>query len=387
MNGNVRTIPSTEFKVALVHDWLTGMRGGEKCLEVLCQFFPQATLYTIFHQRGAMSPVIEGMRVKTSWIADLPLAGNHFRAYLPLFPAAIESFNLSEYQLVISTSHCVAKGIIPAPGALHLSYIHTPMRYIWEMYPHYLGKTRNPLKRLGAALLASYLRSWDVNSCNHVDHFIANSQNVAGRIWRHYRRESVVIHPPVDTDFFHPVGPAGDYYLIVTALVPYKQVHLAIQAFNRMPHRLIVVGDGPEKSRLVRMAGSNVEFLPWSAGEALRNLYSGCKALVFPGEEDFGIVPLEAQSCGRPVVAYGRGGVLETVVPVGQTNPSGVFFYELTPEALMAAVEELDKRPWDADAIRQHTLSFAKPIYTQKLADFINQCVGEKFGVRFTFPI
>lgn len=384
-----------DFKVALVHDWLTGMRGGEKCLEVLCTFFPKATLFTVFHDVGAMSPIIENMTIRTSWIANLPSAKKRFRSYLPLFPAAVESFDLSDYRLVISTSHCVAKGAIPAPGALHISYIHTPMRYIWEMYPHYLGSSRNPLKRLLGPIIASCLRTWDVASCNRVDYFIANSQNVRRRIWRHYRRDAEVIHPPVDTDLFQPASNVGDYFLIVTALVPYKQVNLAIEAFNRLGKRLIIVGDGPEKDRLTRMARSNIAFLPWKTSEELRDLYGGCKALIFPGEEDFGIVPLEAQACGRPVIAYGRGGILETVIPVGtgearlskdDSEPTGIFFYEPTPEALIEAVRRFDGCNFNSHAIRKQAERFAKPIYVKKMADFINQCLRTKFRDRDDFP-
>jgi glycosyltransferase involved in cell wall biosynthesis len=358
------------------------MRGGEKCLEVLCDFFPDATLFTIFHHKGAMSPVIEAMEIRTSWIGRLPLADPHFRTYLPLFPAAIESFHLADYQLVISTSHCVAKGVIPAPEALHISYIHTPMRYIWEMYPHYLGSARNPVKRALAPFIASRLRRWDVASSDRVDQFIANSENVQKRIRKHYDREAVVIHPPVETDYYHSTVKAGDYYLIVTALVPYKAIHIAIEAFNKLGERLIVVGDGPEQERLARLAQRNVEFLPWQDAENLRELYSGCRALIFPGEEDFGIVPLEAQACGRPVIAYGHGGVLETVIPSGRAekSPTGVFFSDPEPAALIDAVRTFETIEFDPDSIRANALRFSKPIYVKKMGEFINARLQEKFG-------
>lgn len=375
------------LKVALVHDWLTGMRGGEKVLEVLCSFFPEATLFTLFHQHGAMSPIIEAMDIKTSWIARLPFARNRFRTYLPLFPTAIESFDLRDYNLVISTSHCVAKGIIPASDALHISYIHTPMRYIWEMYPHYLGARAGMLKRAAGGIVASRLRSWDVASCNRVDYFIANSENVRKRIWRHYRRTAEVIPPPVDGDFFQADSAPGDYYLIVTALVPYKQVALAVEAFNRSGERLVIVGDGPEKSKLVKIAKRKIEFLPWQDSESLRRLYSGCRALIFPGEEDFGIVPLEAQCCGRPVVAYGRGGVLETVIPANRTPdqepmnaPTGIFFFQSAPEALIEAVMSLDRYAFDPQAIRCHALKFDKPVFVKKLAQYLESRIKERFG-------
>jgi glycosyltransferase involved in cell wall biosynthesis len=380
---------SGDLKVALVHDWLTGMRGGEKVLEVLCDFFPSATLFTIFHDRGAMSPIIEGMEIRTSWIAKLPLADGHFRSYLPLFPKAIESFDFHGYDLIISTSHCVAKGAIPSADALHISYIHTPMRYIWEMYPHYLGREAGPIRRLAGAALASYLRRWDVASCPRVHYFIANSENVRRRIQLHYRREAEVIYPPVDGAQFYPSKESGDYFLIVTALVPYKQVNLAIEAFNKLGLRLVIVGEGPEKKKLQAMAKPNIEFLPWQGADSLRNLYSRCRALIFPGEEDFGIVPLEAQSCGRPVIAYGRGGVLETVIPVNpesaavtsenRAEATGLFFYESSAEALVEAVRAFDRHSFHPEAIRRQALRFDKPVFTRRLGDYLRMRIAEKF--------
>jgi len=373
-------LAKTTLKVALIHDWLTGMRGGEKCLEVLCRFFPDADLFTIFHDKGAMSPLIEGMNIRTSWIMRLPLAAKHFRMYLPLFPAAMESFNFSEYDLLISTSHCVAKGAIPSPQALHLSYVHTPMRYIWEMYPHYLGSSANPVKRALGPLIASYLRQWDITSSNHVDYFIANSHNVARRIQRHYRREATVIHPPVETETFINCGDVEDYYLIVTALVPYKQVHLAVEAFNQSGRRLLIVGSGPEKEKLTAAAKANISFLPFQQAPELKKLYSRCQALVFPGEEDFGIVPLEAQSCGRPVIAYGRGGALETVVPPESGAPAtGLFFETLSAASLNQAVERFEKLTFDPQACRENALKFSKAKYTTEMAAFINARIEEKF--------
>lgn len=376
---------TTELKVALIHDWLTGMRGGEKCLEVLCSFFPQAMLFTIYHKKGAMSPIIENMKIRTSWIANLPFATPHFRTYLPLFPAAIESFDLSEFSLVVSTSHCIAKGVIPSPEALHISYIHTPMRYIWEMYPYYLGSSNNPLKRLLGPIIASKLRTWDVASSDRVDEFIANSENVRKRIKRYYRREATVIYPPVDNDFYHPTTNPQNYYLIVTALVPYKAVNIAVEAFNRSGDRLVIVGDGPEENKLKRQAKSNIEFLPWQSGENLRELYSGCQALIFPGEEDFGIVPLEAQACGRPVIAYGRGGVLETIRPIGQEKPTGIFFNDQAPASLIEAMKTFRQTEFDPENCRNQALKFDKSIYIEKMSNFINDQIEKKFKIRLSF--
>jgi len=392
MSDSIATISPwpADLRVALVHDWLTGMRGGEKVLEMLCDFFPRATLFTIFHDRGAMSPIIEGMEIRTSWIAKLPLADGHFRAYLPLFPRAIENFNFRKYDLIISTSHCVAKGAIPPAKALHISYIHTPMRYVWEMYPHYLGKNAGAIKRLAGTALASYLRRWDVASCPRVHYFIANSENVRRRIQWHYRREAEVIYPPVDGQLFRPSREPEDYFLIVTALVPYKQVNLAIEAFNKLGSRLVVVGDGPDKKKLQAMAKDNIEFLPWQGADGLRDLYSGCRALIFPGEEDFGIVPLEAQACGRPVIAYGRGGVLETVIPANPESAAettenrgeatGLFFYESSAEALADAVRAFERHSFHPEAIRRQALRFDKPVFIRRLGDYLRTRIVEKFG-------
>ncbi|HEY6951530.1 MAG TPA: glycosyltransferase, partial [Bacteroidota bacterium] len=226
-------INASELRVALVHDWLTGMRGGEKVLEVLCELFPEATLFTLLHNKGAMSPVIEQMNIKTSFVQSLPLKAGQYRKYLPTFPRAIESFDFSDYQLIISSSHCVAKGAIPAAGALHICYCHTPMRYVWEQYDEYFGKDRADMfTRLAMRFVAPKLREWDVRTSSRVHFFVANSENVAKRIERHYSRSSDVVHAPVDTSLFKVSDRCQNYYLIVSALVPYKRVDLAVDAFN-----------------------------------------------------------------------------------------------------------------------------------------------------------
>ncbi|OGC87694.1 MAG: glycosyl transferase [candidate division Zixibacteria bacterium RBG_16_48_11] len=371
------------MRIALVHDWLTGMRGGEKCLEALCQIYPQAEIYTLLHNPGSVSREIESKKIHNSFIQNLPWASKKYQYYLPLFPTAIEQFNLTDFDLVISSSHCVAKGVLTRPETCHICYCYTPMRYAWEMYYTYFNsKNRGWLFRHLIPFIMNYLRSWDESSSRRVDNFVAISQHVQKRIKKHYRRESEVIYPPVAVESYELSQKSGDYYLIVSALVPYKRVDLAVEAFNRLGERLLVVGEGPEKKRLQKIAGKKVEFISWQSFENLKNCYYNCKALIFPGEEDFGIVPVEAQACGKPVIAYGRGGVLETVVgfyPEEDEKPnrerSGVFFKEQTVESLIQAVKLFEKTEFDPHTIRKNTLKFEAKIFKDKMKTFI----AEKF--------
>lgn len=358
------------LRVALVHDWLTGMRGGEKCLEVLIELFPDAPLYTLLHVKGTMSSLIESRKIHTSFIQRLPSIEKNYRRYLPLFPSAIESFDLSAYDLIISTSHCVAKGAIPSSKALHLCYCFTPMRYVYEMYEEYFGKGQaGAATRTAMTLAAPWLRRWDKRTANRVDHYVAISEHVRKRIERHYHRQSEVIFPPVDVDLFQPSKEGHGYYLIVSALVPYKKVDLAVQAFNKSGSRLVVVGKGPDETKLRQMAKPNVEFVGWKSDEELARLYAGCSALIFPGEEDFGIVPLEAMACGKPVIAYGVGGALETV----QEGTSGVFFYDKTVEAMEKAIAKGTAIRFSPEQIRNRALQFSRAIFKETLGKFIGE--------------
>jgi glycosyltransferase involved in cell wall biosynthesis len=350
-------------RVALVHDWLTGMRGGEKVLEVLCELFPDADLYTLVHIPGRVSPAIERHRIVTSFLQKLPAIERRYRYYLPLMPRAIEQFDLSGYDRVISTSHCVAKGVIPGPRATHWSYCHTPMRYIWDQYPEYFGPGRASwMTRIAMRLVRPYLRRWDIATVPRVQHFIANSQNVRERIQRIYHRDADVIYPPVDYEFYSQRPAEYDqetpppFYLIVSALAPYKRIDLAVQAFNRWKQQLLIIGDGPELARLRAMAGPHVNFSGWLDAEPLRWHYAHCQALIFPGEEDFGIVPLEAMSAGRPVVAYRKGGALETVVE----QKTGLFFDHQTPDSLLEALQRLNSVRFHPDTIRGHARQFSR---------------------------
>jgi glycosyltransferase involved in cell wall biosynthesis len=357
-------------KVALVHYWLVGMRGGERVLEALCQLYPEADIYTHVYLPDSVSELVRRHRVYTSFIARLPRAASWYPYYLPLMPMALETLDLSAYDLVISSESGPAKGVITAPGSLHVCYCHSPMRYLWDMKEAYFGDAGR-LKRLAMAPLTHYLRLWDQASAARVDHFIANSHFVKQRIRKFYRRSATVIHPPVNVDGFTPGDGPEDYYLAVGQLVRYKRFDLAVAAFNRLGRKLVIIGDGTENRSLQRRAGPHVRFLGAVEGEQLVQYYRSCRALIFPGIEDFGIVPVEAMACGRPVVAYAAGGALETVI----AEKTGVFFHEQTADALCQAVEALDTLlpGLDAAAIRQHAQSFNAARFANQMSAFIRQ--------------
>jgi len=359
-----------EPRVALVHDWLTGMRGGEKALLEFCRMFPKAKVYTLLWNRGTVHPKIEQRIARTSFLQRLPRASSAYRLYLPLFPRAIRSLSIKDADLVISSSHAVAKGVDIPSGVPHVSYVHTPMRYLWDETNSYFrfGPGRR-WKRVGLKLISPYLRRFDLASSETVGHFIANSETVRRRINRLYQRDATVIHPPVDTDFFRPASePAtGNYYLVVSSLEPYKRIELAIDAFRRLGHPLWVAGSGSLRASLQRAAGENVRFLGHVPGRGLRQLYQNCRALIFPGMEDFGIVPVEAQACGKPVVCYGKGGATESVID-GET---GVHFLSQEPEALIQAVEKLERGCWDSRLIRENSLRFSVSCFHDRMEAFL----------------
>ena len=391
-----------EAKVALIHDWLTGMRGGERCLETLCELFPRADIFTLLHVKGSVSKTIEERRIRTSAIQTLPFATSHYRYYLPLFPWAIEQLTLDGYDLILSSSHCVAKGVKPPPHALHIAYVYTPMRYIWDMQDAYVGPGRmGPASKLMLRAIAGRLRRWDIAVNTRVDHFIAISQHVADRIRRHYGREAIVIYPPVETARFRVGGRMDDYYLVAGAMAPYKRIDLAIEAFNHLRRHLVIVGEGQESQRLRRMAGPTIEFLGWRSDREVADLLNRCRALVFPGEEDFGILPVEAMACGRPVIAYGKGGVTETVIPLDRPTsnvqrsgphntfslqpsafslepqpPTGVFFYEQSVGALVRAIDLFERSAdrFDPEALREHALTFDRSVFEKRMTAFVAEC-------------
>jgi len=361
--------------VALVHDWLTGMRGGERCLEVFCELFPDAPLYTLLHVPGSVSAPIERRRIVTSFVQRLPRAASQYRRYLPLFPAAVGGFDLSGYDLVISLSHCVAKAVRRPPGALHLSYCFSPMRYLWDLYDDYFGARAGLLVRSLMPPVAAALRAWDRRT-DGVDAFVAISHHIADRIRRVYGRSADVIHPPVDVARFSPAARVEDFYLVVSALVPYKRVDLAVAAATRLGRRLLVVGTGPEARRLAAAAGPTVEFLGGRSDAEVAHLYARCRAVLFPAVEDYGIVPLEAAAAGRPTIALARGGALETMTGLEQTAapPTAVFFGEQTAGALADAIGrfEAEARRFEPAALRARAQQFDRPIFRRRVAEYVD---------------
>lgn len=360
-------------RVVLVHDWLTGMRGGEKVLESFCRLFPAADILTLVHKPGAVSPTIAGHRIRTSVVQQLPRPDRLYRHYLPLFPAAIEGFDLDDVDLIISTSHCAAKAVVPTGRAVHVCYCHSPMRYAWDQFDAYFGPER--LGRVGSALarpVMAWLARWDRATANRVQEFVANSRFVAGRIGRYYNRQASVLHPPVDTRFFTPGSqPPQPYFLVVSALVPYKRIDVAVRAAMRLGVRLKVVGTGPDLRRLQAIAGPDVEFLGSLSPDDLREAYRHAVALVLPAEEDFGIAPVESMACGRPVVALGRGGACETVVP----GATGWLVDEATDEAFAAAMRAAQSAPLDTQAITRHAAGFSVDRFEDGFRDIVTRAV------------
>jgi glycosyltransferase involved in cell wall biosynthesis len=362
-------------RIALVHDWLTGMRGGEKCLEVFCRLWPHADLFTLLATKGDLAPAIRALPLRTSFLNRLPGIGRYYRHLLPLMPRAAESFRLTGYDLVFSSSHCVAKGVQAPAGVPHVCYCHTPMRYAWHMREVYLENMR-PALRPVARVLLRYLRAWDRRTAKRVTHFIANSQTVRRRIGEAYGRDSVVIPPPVDTSFFTPAKDRREsYYLVVSALVPYKRVDLAVAACTRLGRPLVVIGTGQDERRLRALAGTAVTFAGWQPNAVIRDHLRRCRALLFPGEEDFGIVPVEANACGTPVIAYGRGGATETIVPPAQrAAPTGVWFADQTPDNLADAMRHLEKHAADftPEACRRQALRFSRERFEQAIRSYVD---------------
>lgn len=370
------------MRVAIVHDWLNGMRGGEIVLESILKIFPEATVYTLFYDRGSVSKEIESHKIITSFIDKIPLRGKYYRYLLPLFPYAVESFRLKDYDIVISISHCVAKGIIPSPHSLHISYTLTPMRYAWDMFEDYFGDI-SPFKKSVINFFMKELREWDVCASSRVDQFIAISNHVAERIKKYYRREAVVIHPPVYTDKFEVSEGNDGYYLIVSAFAPYKRIDIAIEAFKRNGRKLIIIGSGQEEKKIKRMCEgyTNIIYLGWQPFEVMKHYMKRCKAFILPGEEDFGIAPVEAMSCGKPVIAYGRGGVTDTVVPLegnSSEEPTGIFFYKLSPEALNEAVEKMEKlhRDFNPYSIRKRAELFSEKVFRDRFKNYVQKIRG-----------
>ncbi len=394
----VRAAPkaSGRPRVALVHDWLVTLRGGERVLDAFCELFPDATVFTLVREPGVATDRIEAMEHRASFADALPMARQRHRWLLPLYPAAIQTLDLSEYDLVLSSSHCVAKAVIPGPGALHVCYCHTPVRYAWDRRDDYLRGTAPALQPLSPLLdvAARWLRRFDVQTLGRVDRFVANSANTASKIEAFYGRSADVAPAPVELSRFvdaprRQPAPGGQgealavdapgYDLILGGLVPYKRVDLALAAWAQMPdRRLVIVGDGPEAARLQRLAPANARMVGRVGEDALAHWYSGARSLVFPGEEDFGIVPLEAQAAGTPVLALGRGGALETV----RDGETGVLIADNTPEALIAGVARLDALAPSAEACRAHAARFDRPAFLERMRSILASAADEAPALR-----
>ncbi|MCC7442840.1 MAG: glycosyltransferase [Bdellovibrionales bacterium] len=369
------------MKVALVHDWLVGMRGGEAVLEAIAELYPQAELFTLVYDRNAISRPLARLKEHTSALQRLPSATRRYRHFLPFMPWAIERMDLSGFDLIVSSSHCVAKGVRKAPGAVHVSYVHAPMRYMWFRYDDYFGpgKAFWPV-RLAARLLRPYLQNWDrrVSQADRVDTLVGNSRFIADRIREAYGREAEVVHPFVDLEAFRPApaGTARRNYLMVGAFAPNKRVDLAIEAFNRLKLPLVIVGSGQDERKLRRMGGPTIDFLGSRLSRsAIADLYAKSKAFIFPGVEDFGITPLEAMASGTPVVAYAEGGVLETVTP-----ETGVFFSEPTPESLMEAVLKIERGEvsFDPATLRARAEGFSRERFQREIKAVIERALGAR---------
>lgn len=362
------------MKVAIVHDWLVSMGGSERCLETFCELYPDATLYTLLYDREKItSETINRMHIVTSFIQEMPLAKTKYRNYLPLFPSAIEKFDLKGYDMVISLSHCAAKGVLSHPESLHICYCCTPMRYAWDFYSQYFNRDNCswPMLQIIPHFM-NYLRKWDVASSERVDYYISVSNYIKDKIKRYYSRESEVIYPPVDTDFFLPDGEPENYFLIISRLVNHKRIDVAVNAFNELKLPLVIIGEGPRYKSLVEKAGPNIKFLGFQPDEVTKKYYSKCRALILPSEEDFGITPLEVQSCGRPVIAYGKGGILETVIP-GKT---GELFPEQSAGSLIDAIRKFRSEKYDPVFIRQNALKFSRANFKKQLENSIQDKIA-----------
>ncbi len=373
----------SKLRVAIVHYWFVGRGGGERVVEALAEVFPQADLFSLVADRSTLAPILQKRKLQTSFLQRIPGAVKFHRHFLLLQPLALEQFDLSGYDLVISSESGPAKGVLTSSRTCHICYCHSPMRYIWDLYPEY---RRGMGTIVGSifSLVAHYMRLWDYASAGRVDYFVANSRFIATRIRKTYGRESAVIHPPVDAAASAISGKPNDYYLAIGRLVGYKRFDLAVNACTKLGRRLKVIGGGPESKALRRMAGPTVEFLGWMGDNELREELAGCRALLFPGEEDFGIVPVEAQSFGRPVIAYASGGVLETVRGVlpgeaGMENPTGVFFCEQTPASIERAILNFEalEDEFCPRTIREHSLQFDAATFKSRIAEFVRVAVAE----------
>lgn len=367
-----------QSKTVLMHDWLTGFRGGERVLEAFCELFPQSPLYTLIHVPGSTSELIENRKIVASFLSKIPKIENHYRKFLPLFPMAAESIDIEEpAKLVLSSSHCVIKGVEKPPGSVHISYIHSPMRYLYDQFDSYFGSHAPLYQQLGAKACRGYLTQWDIDSNKNVDFMIANSKFVQERIKKYYHRDSTVIHPFVDLKDFRPRQRTPlakkDFYLMVTAFAPNKRVDLAVEAFNKLKKPLKIIGSGQQEAWLKNKAESNIEFLGNVSREDVTVLMREARGFIFPGVEDFGITPLESLASGTPVIAFETGGVLETL-----NEETAFFFKQQTVDSLAQAVQDFESRDYKEELLYARAENFSKELFQSRIKGFIDEALNFK---------
>ena len=361
-------------KIAIVHDWLTNMGGAEKVIESFINIYPEAPIYTLMVNKGNLSEKFQDREIIPSFLQKkMSKKKPNHQKFLPFMPMAFESFDLNEYDVILSSTSSCAKGVVTRPDTVHICYCHTPMRYAWEFYYEYTENIGGLKKKL-LKYAMNYIRLWDRVAADRVDYFIANSQYVANRIWKHYRRKSTVIYPPVNTEYYTPEGEKEEIYLCLSRLVQYKKVDLAVEAFNRIGKKLVVIGGGEQLDYLKSIAKPNIIFLGRQPDEVVREYYRKCKAFIFPGEEDFGITPVEAQACGTPVIAYGKGGATETVID----GITGVFFKEQTEESLIDAVDRFEKISIDSGVCRENAEKFGIERFEHQMKNYVEYCCQHK---------
>ncbi len=371
----------SSLRIAIVHEWLVDHSGSEKVLEALLQVYPEADLFSVVEfLPDELKYYIQHKTVKTSFIQRLPFARRHYRNYLPLMPLAIEQLDVSSYDVVISNSHAVAKGVITSSDQLHLCYCHSPIRYAWDLYHQYLREAglHRGFKGWVAKLFLHYLRQWDLSTVNRIDYFISNSQYIARRIDKVYRRSATVIHPPIDVDGFTLRSDKDHFFLTASRFVPYKRIDLIVEAFRELPdQQLVVIGDGPGMAKVKAVAGDNVQLLGFQAFEVLKDYMQRARAFIFAADEDFGMIPLEAQACGTPVIAYRKGGSLETVVE----HQTGLFFDRQHTDDIVQAVRRFEEvhTQWKPAKIRQHAETFSTHAFRTNIERFVESKIKEKF--------
>lgn len=360
------------MKVAIVHEWLTIYGGSERVTEIFHDIFPEAPIYCLVYDEDTMPKRFKNYDIRPTFVQKLPFAKKKYKAYLPIMPRAYEELDLTDYDLVISSSSACAKGVITRSDAIHICYCHTPTRYLWEFYYEYV-RYMSKFKKAIISMFIHKLRIWDRLAADRVDKFIANSNYIAGRISKYYRRESTVIFPPVNTHLYDISSEDKDYYLIVSRLVTYKKIDLAIEAFNKLDLPLIIIGDGPEAEKLKKLSNANIKFLGRLTDEEIRDYYSKCKAFIFPGEEDFGITPVEAQASGRPVIAYGRGGALDTVID-GKT---GIFFNDQTINSIINSIEKFESIgvEYSKNQIKEYSEKFSVARFKNEFNEYVNNII------------